>query len=87
MTAVDDLKSMKTLDQVVLGSGILALIVSLFFPIWGVSYLGRSSSINAWHGWAFFGMFLILVATGLAAVGSGRRTLCPSCRWVSTWQR
>src|SRR4051812_11894074 len=67
MAAVD-LKSMKKLDQVVLGAGIVALIVSLFFPIWGFSSPLGNQSINAWHGWAGFGMFLVLIATALAAV-------------------
>jgi hypothetical protein len=71
MPAVDDLKNLNRNDQVVLGAGVLALIVSLFFPIWGYSYhlsgIGASASINAWHGWAGFGMFLVLVATLIAA--------------------
>jgi hypothetical protein len=72
MPAVDDLKNLNRLDQVVLGAGVLGLIVSLFFPIWGVSVsvkgFGGGSSINAWHGLAAFGMLLVLVATAIAAV-------------------
>jgi hypothetical protein len=72
MPTADDLKNLDRLDQVVLGAGVLALIVSLFFPIWGthISVKGLGSggaSINAWHGLAAFGMLLVLVATGIAA--------------------
>lgn len=73
MPAVDDFKNLNRMDQVVLGTGVLGLIVSLFFPIWGVSvsvkgFGGASNSINAWHGFAAFGMLLVLVATAIAAV-------------------
>lgn len=73
MPAVDDFKNLNKLDQVVLGAGVLGLIVSLFFPIWGVSvnvkgFGGGSSSINAWHGLAAFGMLLVLLATVIAGV-------------------
>jgi hypothetical protein len=73
MPTTDDLKNLDRLDQVVLGAGVLGLIVSLFFPIWGLSVNvkglgGASSSINAWHGLAALGMLLVLAATAIAAV-------------------
>jgi hypothetical protein len=73
MPTTDDLKNLDRLDQVVLGAGVLGLIVSIFFPIWGVSVNvkglgGGSSSISAWHGLAALGMLLVLAATVIAAV-------------------
>ena len=70
MPAVDDLKSLNRLDQVVLGAGVLALIFS-FFPFFGVSESASgfhvSASVNAWHSYGFLGVLLVLLATGLAA--------------------
>ncbi|MDX6255815.1 MAG: hypothetical protein QOJ11_2149 [Frankiales bacterium] len=73
MPTTDDLKNLDRLDQVVLGAGVLGLIVSIFFPIWGVSVNvkglgGGGNSTSAWHGLAAFGMLLVLVATAIAAV-------------------
>ncbi|MDX6230407.1 MAG: hypothetical protein QOI76_3797 [Frankiales bacterium] len=73
MPTTDDLKNLDRLDQVVLGAGVLGLIVSIFFPIWGLSVNvkglgGGGNSISAWHGLAGFGMLLVLVATAIAAV-------------------
>ena len=75
MPAVDDFKSLNKLDQAVLGLGVVAFILSFFHFITvsvsgasGLSGLGGYGHITAWHGWGFFGMLLVLVATALAAV-------------------
>lgn len=71
MPAVDDLKALDRLEQVVLGAGVLAFIVS-FFPFYGASFnaggLSISSSVTAWHSYGFLGMLLVLAATAVAAV-------------------
>ncbi len=71
MTAVDDLKALDRLEQVVLGAGVVAFIVS-FFPFYGASFSGGgisvSSTITAWHSYGFLGMLLVLAATAIAAV-------------------
>src|SRR5471032_2220017 len=77
MPAVDDLKSLNRLDQVVLGTGVLAFILSLFH-VFVVSVSGPGSSLlgslgshgaaNGWHNWGVIGMLLILAATAVAAV-------------------
>lgn len=78
MPAVDDFKSFNRLDQVVLGAGVLAFILS-FFHVFVASVSGVGSALlsgalsdrghaTAWHNWGFFAMLLIIVATALAAV-------------------
>jgi hypothetical protein len=62
-----DVQQLPRNDQVVLGAGVLVFIAS-FFPYYGASYLGRSSSVTSWHSYATLGLLLVLVATALAAV-------------------
>jgi hypothetical protein len=67
-----DFKSMPRNDLIVLGSGLLVFIVSLFFPWYGVKFTGAASALsglggasettNAWHGLAAFGLILLLLA-------------------------
>jgi hypothetical protein len=70
MPAVDDLKNLNRMDQVVLGAGVLALLLS-FFPFYGVTAgvggFHVSASVNAWHSYGFLGVLLVLVATAAAA--------------------
>jgi multisubunit Na+/H+ antiporter MnhF subunit len=78
MPAVDDFKSFNRLDQVVLGAGVLAFILS-FFHVFVASVSGAGASLvsgalsdkghaTAWHNWGIFAMLLIIVATAFAAV-------------------
>jgi hypothetical protein len=75
MPAVDDFKSFNRLDQAVLGTGVLAFILS-FFHVFVVSVsgvtgginVGSGLSANAWHNWGFLAMLLIIAATAVAAV-------------------
>jgi hypothetical protein len=71
MPAVDDLKNLDRLDQVVLGAGVLAVIFS-FFPfltvhVSGIS-IGNGANESAWHGWGLLAVLLVVAATALAAV-------------------
>jgi hypothetical protein len=68
-----DLKKLTTLDRVVVGAGVIA-IVALFLPWYGYSGLGYSASVGGFSagffGW--FGAFLIIGAgVYLALVRSG----------------
>ena len=58
-------------DLGVLAAGLAALVFS-FLPYVGASYTvkgfgGGSAHINAWHGWAFLGLLLLLAAAGIVA--------------------
>jgi hypothetical protein len=76
MPAVDDLKSLNRLDQVVLGAGVLAFILSLFHTFTSsvsgpsaalLGSLGSHTHATAWHNWGILGMLFVLAATGVAA--------------------
>jgi hypothetical protein len=65
--SMPDLKSLPRNDLIVLGSGVLVFIVSLFFPWYGVKFKGvlsgfspGNTTTNAWHGLAAFGLILLL---------------------------
>ena len=64
-----DLDRLSTGEKLVAGSGILIFILS-FIPPWAkVSFLGSSTSFNAWDGYGFLiklGILLALVAAILA---------------------
>jgi hypothetical protein len=64
-----DLDRLSTGEKIVAGSGILIFILS-FIPPWAkVSFLGSSTSFNAWDGYGFLiklGILLALVAAILA---------------------
>ena len=64
-----DLDRLSTGEKIVAGSGILIFILS-FIPPWAkVSFLGTSTSFNAWDGYGFLiklGILLALVAAILA---------------------
>ena len=66
-----DLDRLSTGEKIVAGSGILIFILS-FIPPWAkVSFLGESTSFNAWDGYGFLiklGILLALVAAILAIV-------------------
>src|SRR5579871_2041629 len=67
MPAVD-FRQLNRNDQGVLVAGIVAVIAT-FLPYWGVDVHGYGSgSITSWHGWAFLGSLLILLATIISAV-------------------
>ena len=60
-----------TNDLGVMAAGVAALVFS-FLPYVGVSYEvkgfgGGSAHINAWHGWAFLGLLLLVLAAGVVA--------------------
>jgi Family of unknown function (DUF5336) len=71
--SMPDIKSLPRNDLIVLGSGILVFMVSLFFPWYGVKFkdavagFGGSDSTNAWHGLAAFGLILLLLALFVVA--------------------
>jgi hypothetical protein len=76
-SSMPDFKSLPRNDLVVLGSGVLVFIVSLFFPWYGVKFSGAASALsqfegntttNAWHGLAAFGLILLLL--GLLVVAA-----------------
>jgi hypothetical protein len=76
MPAVDDLKALDRLDQVVLGAGVLGLIFSFF------GFVGKSVSVftyteSAWNGLGILAMLLLLVATVLAAARLFAPTVIP----------
>ena len=58
-------------DLGVMAAGVAALVFS-FLPYVGASYKvkglgGGSVHINAWHGWAFLGLLLLLAAAAVVA--------------------
>jgi hypothetical protein len=60
-----------TNDLGVMAAGAAALVFS-FLPYVGVSYKvkgfgGGSAHINAWHGWAFLGLVLVVAAAAVVA--------------------
>jgi hypothetical protein len=65
-----DLKQVSRNDKGLIGAGIVAFIASLL-PFVGISgsVLGvhYDAHINAWHGYAILGLFLIFIAAGIAA--------------------
>jgi hypothetical protein len=73
-SSMPDFKSLPRNDLIVLVSGVLVFIVSLFFPYYGASIketvpgFSGSTSTNAWHGLAAFGLILLLLALILVAV-------------------
>jgi uncharacterized membrane protein len=62
-----DVRQLPRWDQGLLASGVLVFIFS-FFPYYGASYRGDSTSVTAWHGWAFVALLLLLAAAVVAAV-------------------
>ena len=62
-----DVRQLPRWDQGLLAAGALVFIFS-FFPYYGASYRGDSTSVTAWHGWAFVALLLLLAAAILAAV-------------------
>jgi hypothetical protein len=62
-----DVRQLPRWDQGVLAAGVLVFIFS-FFPYYGASYQGDSTSVTAWHGWAFVALLFLLAAAVLAAV-------------------
>jgi hypothetical protein len=75
-SSMPDIKSLPRNDLIVLGSGVLVFIVSLFFPWYGVKFkgataaldgFGGSSTTNAWHGLAAFGLILLLLGLFVVA--------------------
>ena len=62
-----DVRSLPRWDQGLLGAGVLVFIFS-FFPYYGASYRGDSTSVTAWHGWAFVALLFLLAAVIIAAV-------------------
>ena len=75
-----EFKDVPRYDQGLIGLGVLALVVS-FFPYYGASVnagvLHASESVNAWHGWALFGIMLIFIATALVAIEDFSREQLP----------
>ena len=75
-----ELKDVPRYDQGVLGLGLLVLVVS-FFPYYGASVnagiLHASASVNAWHGWALVGIWLIFIATALVGIENFSRDPLP----------
>jgi hypothetical protein len=69
--SIVDLDRLSTGEKIVAGSGILIFILS-FIPPWAkVSFLGESTSFNAWDGYGFLiklGILLALVAAILAII-------------------
>jgi hypothetical protein len=87
--SMPDFKSMPRNDQILLGSGLLVFIVSLFFPYYGGKLKGEaaaaahqfgsqtSSSTNAWHGLAAFGLILLLLALIVSAAQTFAKASLP----------
>ena len=54
----------------------MLVLIASFLPWYGYDYhvnvagfkSSGSASINAWHGWALFGVLLVIAATALAAL-------------------
>jgi hypothetical protein len=65
-----DLKQVSRNDKGLIGAGIVAFIASVL-PFVGISGSVRGvhydAHINAWHGYAILGLFLIFIAAGIAA--------------------
>ena len=63
-------RQVATNDLGVMAAGAAVLVCSLL-PYYGVSYnlggAGFSASFNAWHGYAFLGLLLLLGAAGVVA--------------------
>jgi hypothetical protein len=81
-----EFKDVPRYDQALIGLGVLALIVS-FFPYYGVKVnaagLHASATVNAWHGWAFFGIVLVFLSTASVAIEDFSRDPLP--RLQVTW--
>jgi hypothetical protein len=76
MPAVDDFKNLNRFDQAVLGTGVLAFLLSLFHVFTAsvsgpgasaLGNLGNAGHATAWHNWGILGMLLVLAATAVAA--------------------
>lgn len=82
-----DVRSLPRIDQWFLGLGVVIFIAS-FLPWYGASYSGSllgnrissSASVTAWHGWAAFGLLLMLIATVVVAVQLLTDTTLPQLR-------
>jgi hypothetical protein len=93
---VDTFKGFGRNDQIVLGTGVLAFILS-FFPYWGGSASGAtiagqhiggaSSSVTAWHSYSTIALLLILIGTALTAFLLFARDSVPNLaigpRWIA----
>jgi len=93
-----DLKSLPPFDLAVLGTGLLAFIVS-FFPWFGVkvhgatvggvdlSGFGTSATENAWHSYSVLALLLILLGTIVAAAAIFAKGSLPDlpigARWIA----
>ena len=95
--SMPDLKSLPPFDLAVLGTGLLAFIVS-FFPYYGVSVsgsagginvdsFGASTSVSAWHSYSTLALLLILAGTIVAALAIFMRGSMPDLpigmRWIA----
>jgi hypothetical protein len=95
-SSTPDLKSLPPFDLVVLGSGVLAFIVS-FFPYYGAHVSGSitgignigggSSSVSAWHSYSTLALLLILLGTIVAGAGIFAKNSLPNlpigARWIA----
>jgi Family of unknown function (DUF5336) len=93
--SMSDLKSLPPIDLAVLGTGVLAFIVS-FFPYWGVSAHvtgaaanvltgSTSQSVTAWHSYSVLALVLIIIGTALYGVAAFARESIPDAPVGPMW--